>query len=71
MEKKGSFINLSGLNAMFKKQSCQHNENDACSPDYIVNENSDLDDTSDSEKYVDDDCNTTFIPINPKPLPDI
>jgi hypothetical protein len=69
---KGSFINLSGLNEIFKKHNLHNSDNnDACSPEYMVNENSDLEDTSDSEKNGDDENNTTFIPINPAPIPDI
>ena len=68
MDKKSGFINLSGLNEMFKKHNFQHNDNnDACSPEYMVNENSDLEDTSDSEKNCDDENNTTFIPVNQAP----
>jgi hypothetical protein len=80
MAKNGNFINLSGLNGIFKKPILtNHVSNDNIddklfSANYAVNENSDLDDTSDEEKgekkneaKMDEDFHTTLIPINPTP----
>ena len=80
MAKNGNFINLSGLNGIFKKPiltnyaSNDNIDDKLFSANYAVNENSDLDDTSDEEKNdkkndkkMDEDFHTTLIPINPMP----
>ena len=76
----GSFINLTGINSIFKKSVSLHNNNGSnLDINYAVEEGSDLDDSSDSEskndldldlnKDKDKDKETTLIPINS--IPDI
>jgi len=73
----GNFINLTGINSIFKKSVSLNNNVNNNSFDldinYAVEEGSDLDDSSDSESKndlnLDKDKDTTLIPINP--IPDI
>jgi len=79
----GNFINLTGINSIFKKSVSLNNNNNVNNNsfdldiNYAVEEGSDLDDSSDSESKNDLDLNkdkdkdkeTTLIPINS--IPDI